>query len=218
MPESVALWTLLHVLVLVYWLGGDLGAYYTSRFVYDGSRPVAARSLAAKVLSDVDMAPRVCLLLAFPTGFALANAKGWVAVHPMFVIAAFVAAGLWILLAFVLHMDGGSPLLGRVDVALRWGFVLALVGVGAAALSGEIALPRFVALKLLVLAFAVLMGLAIRRMLRPFGPAFGRLLTDGPSAEVDAALRAPIDRARPFVLGIWAALILAAWLGLTTPT
>ena len=218
MTGTVALWTLLHVLVLVYWLGGDLGAYYTSRFVYDGARPVPARGLAAKILSDVDMAPRVCLLLAFPTGFALANAKGWIAVHPIFVIAAFMLAGLWIMLAFVLHMDGGSPLLAKVDFGMRCALVVALGGVGLAALTGEVALPQFLALKLLVLAFAVVMGLLIRTMLRPFGPAFGRLLAEGGSPEVDAALRAPIARARPFVLGIWAALIAATWLGITTPT
>ena len=123
-----------------------------------------------------------------------------------------------LLLAFVLHMDGGSPALGKVDVALRWAFVASLVGTGTAALSGEIALPRFLALKLIVLAFAVLMGLTIRRMLRPFGPAFGRLMAEGPSPETDAALRGVIASARPFVLLIWAALVIAAWLGIATPT
>ena len=216
---TVAILTLLHVLVLVYWLGGDLGAYYASRFVYDGKRPVAARALAAKVLGDIDMAPRICLLLALPTGLALAASKGWVSLHWLFLVVAFLAAGVWILIAFAIHMDhGGGAGLKRFDVVLRWAFLLGLAGTGAAALLGEVALPRFLALKLLLLAFAVLMGLLIRRVLTPFGPAFGRLMAEGPSPATDAALRAPIARARPFVLSIWAALILAAYLGIATPT
>ena len=216
---TVALLTLLHVLILVYWLGGDLGAYYASRFVYDADRPVPARTMAAKVLGDIDMAPRICLLLAFPTGLALAAAKGWVAVHWIFVVVAFLAAGVWVLIAFAIHMDhGGGAGLKRFDVALRCAFLLGLAATGGAALAGEFTLPRFLALKLLLLAFAVAMGLLIRRTLTPFGPAFGRLVTDGPSPEVDAALRAPIVRARPFVLAIWAALLLAAYLGIATPT
>ena len=216
---TVAILTLLHVLVLVYWLGGDLGAYYASRFVYDSERPVPARTMAAKVLGDIDMAPRVCLLLAFPTGLALAAAKGWLAVHWVFVVVPFLAAGIWVLIAFAIHMDhGGGRGLKRFDVGLRWAFLLSLAATGAAALAGEVALPRFLAFKLLLLAFAVLMGLLIRRTLIPFGPAFGRLVAEGPSPEVDAALRAPIARARPFVLSIWAALLLAGYLGIATPT
>ena len=142
------------------------------------------------------------------------KAIGAISLSPL----AFVLAGLWVLLAVVLHMDGGSPGLARVDEGLRWAFALGLAGTGGAALAGVAALPRFLALKLLILAFAVLMGLAIRRTLRPFGPAFGRLTAEGPSPSVDAALRAPIARARPFVLAIWAALLVAAWLGLTTPS
>ena len=36
----LALITLLHVLVFVYWLGGDLGAFYTSSYAADQARTV----------------------------------------------------------------------------------------------------------------------------------------------------------------------------------
>lgn len=218
-PEVVTALTLLHVLVLVYWLGGDLGAYYTSRFVYDPSKGVPARGLAAKVLSDVDMAPRVCLLLALPTGLTLAWAKGWVSFGAVWLAPLWIVALAWILVAFAIHTDDqGDTRLPALDQGARWVLLAGLGVTGTLGLLGGIALPRFVSLKLLLLGLAVLMGLAIRRQLRPFGPAFGRLMAEGPSPEVDAALRAPIARARPFVLCIWAALLAAAWLGIATPT
>lgn len=63
---------LLHVLVFVYWLGGDLGAFYSSRFLTRPGVTPEKRLLAAKIVGDVDMAPRSALILTFPTGLALA--------------------------------------------------------------------------------------------------------------------------------------------------
>ena len=54
----LALVGLLHVLVFVYWLGGDLGAFYLSRVIGDPARPAAVRIAAAQALGDLDMAPR----------------------------------------------------------------------------------------------------------------------------------------------------------------
>jgi len=71
---------LLHVLVLVYWLGGDLGAFYGSGFMTDPKRTLPERLMALKLLNDIDMAPRTALILAFPTGFAAAWTRGWLTV------------------------------------------------------------------------------------------------------------------------------------------
>jgi hypothetical protein len=77
-PHAVALLALLHLLIPVYWLGGDLGAFYSSRFMIDPARTVPERMMALKILNNIDMAPRTTLILAFPTGFTLAVAKGWI--------------------------------------------------------------------------------------------------------------------------------------------
>jgi len=61
-----ALLLLLHVLILVYWLGGDLGAFVASFVIANPDRDRAARLGAARLLGDVDMAPRTALILAFP--------------------------------------------------------------------------------------------------------------------------------------------------------
>ena len=46
----LAVITLLHVLVFVYWLGGDLGAFYASTILTDKKQPVPVRATAAKVM------------------------------------------------------------------------------------------------------------------------------------------------------------------------
>jgi hypothetical protein len=219
MPIETALLTLLHLLVFVYWLGGDLGAFYSSSLLTDHKQTVGARTAAAKVLANVDMAPRMGLLLAFPTGMALATAKGWWAVGWAWTGFAFVIALGWIMLAWLLHLNHGqSRELKMVDLVMRIGFLAGLVIAGMMGVAGSLDMPLFIALKMLVLAFAIGMGLLIRWRLTPFGPAFATMITDGPSTETDAVIRQSVGGAKPFVICIWLALITAAWLGIATPT
>ncbi len=217
MPLDDALATLLHLLVFAYWLGGDIGVFYSSFLLVDEKRPAAGRLAAGKILSDVDLAPRICLLLTAPTGLALAAAKGWIPLNGAFVGLAAVAAGVWILAILQLHRLHGPAWLRTADIVARLAFLVALAGFGAAGLAGAVAMPLFIALKLLLLAFCIVMGLLVRASLTGFAPAYVALATHGPSVETNAAIKGALDKARPFVVAIWAALILAAWLGVTTP-
>ena len=57
-----------HVLALVYWLGGDLGTFLSSRHVLRPDLGVESRQTAFKILMECDMGPR----LAMPSFSALA--------------------------------------------------------------------------------------------------------------------------------------------------
>ena len=217
MPLDDALATLLHLLVFAYWLGGDIGVFYASFLLVDPKRAAAGRLAAGKILSDVDLAPRICLLLMAPTGLALAAAKGWIALDPAVIAAVFIAALGWIFAILHLHRRHGPPLLRRLDIAARIAFLCALIGASGAGLAGALALPLFISLKLLLLAFCIVMGLLVRASLTGFAPAYMALATQGPSPPTDAAMAGALAKARPFVVAIWAALILAAFLGVATP-
>lgn len=215
---EIAIFTLLHLLVFVYWLGGDLGAFYTSRFLIRPGVPVDRRMLAAKIVNDVDMAPRTALILAFPTGLTLAHVKGWISL-PLPLLAVVWLAGLcWLALAWAIHMKhGAAPALWRSgDMALRWALILGLAGAAAWNIAGDGALPLFLSLKLLALAGCTALGLYIRAVLKPLGPALmGLAGPDAPAAEL--SLAATLNRARPLVAGIWALLIAATLLALFKP-
>lgn len=214
-----ALFALLHVLVFVYWLGGDLGAFYTSRFLIQPDVSVDRRLMAAKVVNDVDMAPRTALILTLPTGLALAESKAWISFGWTTVIAIGVGSALWLILAWHLHLKHGSApdAARKLDLAIRWGLVLGLGGWAIGGLTGAVSVPFFIALKLLALVGCILLGLFIRSVLKPLGPALMGLNTpDGAAAAT--SLAQTLNRARPLVTGIWALLIFAAFLGVWTPT
>ena len=218
MDMLTALFTLVHVLVLVYWLGGDLGAFYGSTFMIDPKRTVAERMMALKILNNIDMAPRTALILALPTGIALGWMKGWLAV-PAIVPAAIGLAGLaWLALAWAVHLaHGGGAGLKRLDIAVRWVVLAALFAIGLAGLTKLIDLPLFIALKLIVLATCITLGLIVRRQLVPLFPAIREMATTGPTPQTDATIAGVNARARRVVLTLWLLLLVATYLGIATP-
>lgn len=212
------LFVLLHLLVFAYWLGGDLGAFYASRLVVDADRTPEARAAAATILMNVDMAPRMGLIFAFPTGFALAIQRGWLGVDPVWITPAFALAMLWAVAAWLVHLKTGPhEFAGRLDAGIRWLVLFGLITSAVPGLVGLYHLPLFIALKLVLLASAIVCGLMIRRALKPFGPAFGALVSGKGDARTDQAIAASLAHAKRYVLVIWAALLAAAALGVWTP-
>lgn len=214
-----ALFALIHVLVFVYWLGGDLGAFYSSHYLTRPDVSADRRLMAAKIVGDVDMAPRTALILALPTGMLLAESKGWLSLGWPIVIAIVIASIIWLAIAWKLHLDhSGAPgQLKTVDVWIRYALIIILSGAAIGGLMGSITLPVFIALKMLALAGCVALGLYIRIVLKPLGPALMGLTGDQSNA-AEADLAQTLNRARPLVMGIWALLLIAALLGLWTPT
>ena len=215
----IALMALLHVLVFVYWLGGDLGAFYISRHVSDPTRPAAARIAAAQALNNLDMAPRTALILALPTGLALAQARGILALPTVVMLAVCLVTAVWLALAWRIHLKHLPPgsTVRTLDLAIRWVALTGLLWVGGAVLLGQVDAPLFIGLKLMVLGAAVATGLWVRRLLQPFGPAFVTLVSQGPSPETDAVIARSLARVRPAVMLIWLLLLTAAFLGLWRP-
>jgi hypothetical protein len=209
---------LLHLLILVYWLGGDIGAFHSAGFVIDTRRGVPERMLALTILNNVDMAPGTALIMALPTGLTLAVAQSWIALPVAALAGAWVFFLAWLALFWIMHvkhMTGGA--LSRIDVALRWAALAALTLAGISGLAGMIRLPLFIALKLLVLAACFGLGLVVRHQLIPMFPAVRTMLATGATPATDAVVADVLARAKIPVLTIWVLLLIAAWLGISHP-
>jgi hypothetical protein len=217
----LALVTLAHVLILVYWLGGDLGAFYSSTLLTNPAKPVAARAAAAQVLANIDMAPRSALILAAPTGFSLALIKGWWQAPDWAQIALWAGSLAWLVLAWIIHLKHLAPASPwrRVDLTIRWlvMITLALVALAPQLFPLTADIPLFLRLKLAILAAAIGLGLLIRVVLAPFGPAFGAMVKDGATPQTDAAIARSLTYGRPIVIVLWSLLLCAGFLGIATP-
>ncbi|MEU7282239.1 hypothetical protein AB0A69_26200 [Streptomyces sp. NPDC045431] len=219
-------WILLHLVLFVFWLGGDLGVYVSSRYVLRAELPFAARATALRIMGVLDLGPKVCLVLFLPSGVTLmalephgaeAVLNGWT------VTATWAGAVCWLWLTVVdHHRPGRRPWVRRADWTVRIAATAVLLGVAAYTLAadepfGVTTEPRWLGAKVALYAVALACGLGIRLTLRPFGPAFAALGAEGSTPGTERALWRAVDGCVPYVATIWCCVLGAAVLGVLKP-
>lgn len=209
---------LLHIIAFVYWLGGDLGTFYASRFVARPDLSPEARSTAMTIMMGCDQGPRFAMPLILPLGFHLAYLMGAFQVSTFWLAITWIICLAWVAWVATIHFGQGSriaQILTAIDFKFRVAVVLGLGGLAIYALAtGKIFPVKWVAYKLLVFAVLVGFGLMIRVALKPLIGAWGTLMTSGPTAEINATIKRSLSHCLPFVWGIWIGLVINAALGL----
>lgn len=229
-PHHHGWWILLHLVLLVFWLGGDLGVFYSSRYVLKPGLTPEARATALGIMSGLDLGPKICLVLFLPSGVTLMamephGAKVWgVPAFTWWQTALVWAFGVtWLAMTVADHRTHGRfRWVRRADWVVRIVLIVTLAAVAAYTLFadrpfGVTTDPRWLGGKLALYTAAIACGLGIRLTLRPFGPAFGVLMSTGSNPAVERALKRSVDGCLPYVFGIWAAVLTAAALGVFKP-
>ena len=213
---------LLHLLLFVYWLGADIGVYYGSRYVADASLSRETRATALKIMLWIDQIPRVCLVLILPVGYTLGFQLGLVETSSIAIGAVWILAVAWLSLVLAIHHLQGTGLgeaLRKTDMIVRVVIILGLTFDAWRSIAGHghIQAP-WMAVKMQIFALLIFFGLMIRVVSQRFVVAFGRLMREGSSAEIEADISSGLARAKPWVLAIWIGLIAAAFIGLQKPS
>jgi len=207
----------LHVVGFAYWLGGDLGVFYSSYFVADPNRPDAVRIATAKILFALDQAPRICMTLMLPLGTHLTWKMGLLQIDSIFMAVIWLVSLAWLTMVITLHVAAqskGKAMLTTFDFFFRLTLSLGLIAAGLYSLLGPGALPYWVAAKLAIFGGLIGCGLVVRIKLKPFGPAFANLARGEASDADNAAIRSSLGGTRPFVITIWIGLFASTALGL----
>ncbi|MBD3926771.1 hypothetical protein IEZ26_19280 [Nocardioides cavernae] len=219
---------LLHVVLFAYWLGGDVGVYYASRYILRSDLGPEARAVSTKIMHGVDIAPRVALVLFLPSGITL---MAWgplgdqFFVHGWLLALVWVAGLTWLTVSLIDYRGGDTPLARlsqRADLVVRYALSAGLLAAAVYTLVatdpfGVDTNPRWLGAKVAAYALCIFCGVMIRRQLLPFGPAFGTLVTSGSTPEVERAILGSIRRCEPWVYAIWSLVLLAAALGVIKP-
>lgn len=212
--------TLVHLLLFCYWLGGDVGVFYSSGFVVDAKRGREERLMAAKIMLTLDFIPRICMSVMITIGGILGELAG--ITHPSWQLAAIVLLGpVWLGAVLLQHYRHGAswmPALVRFDLFLRWAVIAAiLLSVAHSYMTGRLAEAPWLAGKLIGFAALVFCGLMIRARFHGYGAGYAALLAGEPTAEENLAMASSLQSMRPWVLAIWAILVVEAWLGVAKP-
>ena len=216
--NEIALLKLAHVIGFAYWLGADLGVFYSSYFVANDKLSPDVRINTAKILFALDQAPRICMTLMLPIGLHLGWRYGFLNFSNLTMTLIWLLSLAWLTMVVVLHLSAdsaGKRILTRVDFWFRVAVAGGLLTAGGYSLVADTtALPYWFAWKVVIFGALVGCGLAVRIRLKNFGPAFAELLGGQPSAAANRTIAASFSGTRPFVVAIWIGLLLSAALGL----
>lgn len=211
---------LIHLTLFAYWLGGDLGVFYSSGFVVNPELSRETRLTAATIMLGCDLVPRICMSLMLTVGGLLSMYVG--VEHLDWQLVLIILLGpLWLAMVLVLHFKHNAPFipaLTKFDFCFRWFLIASIIVSCIYAYSTErlVDTPWIIG-KLLVFAFCVFCGLMIRIKIKGFVNTYIKIVNDSYSDEDNLAMIKSLSAVRPWVVTIWVMLVIEAWLGIAQP-
>lgn len=211
---------LIHVILFCYWLGGDVGVFYSSKFVVDPTLSRETRMIATKIMMGCDLIPKICMSLMLTVGGILTEFNG--IEHPLWQMIGIVLLGpVWMTMVLLLHFKHNAsfiPALTKIDFYFRWAMVAGLIASCAHSwINGRLDDAPWVAGKLLIFALLILCGLMIRINLKGFGATYVKIIQDNYNDEDNQVMIKSLNKVKPFVYSIWIGLIIEAALGIAQP-
>jgi hypothetical protein len=209
-----------HVLLLVFWLGADLGVFLLGQhFRKRETYTVEQRLALLKLLVITDMGPRSAWALMVPSSLLLLKVGGWWPGMPRWLLLAGLGLGLaWLALVWYAHIHDQTAKAKAARAVenplklLLMGFYLTL---GAVSLHQGTPLTGFVAWKALLFGSIFAAAIMIDLAFKPVGPQLMALIQQGSSDETELPLRATMDRTRLWVQLTYLLLFATSWLGVT---
>jgi len=205
-----------HILLFVFWLGADLGVFYSAKYVARSDLSKAERLRFLDLLMRLDMYPRSTLILMLPVGASLAQANGWGQVSTAVMVEIWGAALAWFVLMWASHKRPQDTWLKTLDLGLRYGVIGVLTVVAAFSFyQGTWTDQAWLSIKLLLFAGVIGLGLLLRGSVTLWMRGFALLDSDADAA--NQLIQQGHTSAQRFAHTLWLLLILMALLGVAKP-
>ena len=217
--QDIAL--LMHLLLFAYWLGGDIGVFYSSGFAVNRKLSREARQAAGTIMMNLDLIPRLCLSLMLTVGGILTHYYG--IDHPLWQMVGIILLGpIWTCSLIYIHFNEGTDLvktMTKIDYYFRWIMVFTLIASVSYAFyfTDRLNANPWVGAKLIVFAALIFCGIMIRKYIGGFIKGIHNIATDNINEADDIAMAASLSKARVFVLTIWVLLLVEVWIGVAKP-
>lgn len=214
----------LHILAMVYWLGGEWGVFQTSYKVVDPALPVRERLRHLETVFRIDVAARIGIVSLLPLGLHMGHLWGLQPWGGGFLWAVWLIWVLWMavtLLAFRDKQRKTKSIFGTLEDWSRYIAIPLLIGAGGASLMGMGPFSAesgqlWYSIKVLAFGVSMIIGLVLRHYLHEWPGIFARLL-QGPDAAAEARLTDLIRSARMVAIIYWITIGVIGFFGAVKP-
>jgi len=223
--NELAILRWVHILAMVYWLGGEWGVFQTSYHVTNPALSLEERRRHMETAYRIDILARTGIVLLLPLGLHMGKLYGFVpllegaGVWWMWLFFAIWLAMTWT--AFIKRETDIGIAVTRTEEWLRYPLILTLFAAAALAIAGSGPITSgpdnlWYPSKMGLYAFALCIGLFLRLVMRRWTERF-RILAMGPNAAQEAALAREIALARVAAYIYWITIASVCFLGAVKP-
>jgi hypothetical protein len=219
----------LHILAMVYWLGGEWGVFQTSYKVINPAVSLEERQRHMDTAYRIDILARMGIILLLPLGLHMGYLWGMWGDQATGEGAAWIPV-IWIVYAIVLaitlgaYVTRGKPiwnLLSGLEDWTRYIAIPALLIVSISSLLGygpfnAEAGQKWYAAKMLTFGLMLCIGVGLRLIMHEWQKMF-RVLAEGPNAPVEATLKKSINFGRTMAYFYWIGIATTAFFGAVKP-
>ncbi|WP_321327139.1 hypothetical protein [uncultured Parasphingorhabdus sp.] len=220
---SILRWV--HILAMVYWLGGEWGVFQTSYNVTNRNLSLEERKRHMETAYRIDILARTGIVLLLPLGLHMGKLYGFVpllegaGIWWMWLFFAIWLAMTWT--AFIKRETDIGITVTMLEEKLRYPLILGLFVVSFMAFQGAGPIEsgegnHWYPAKMALYAFALCIGLFLRLVMRRWTERF-RILAQGPDAVQEAALEREIAQARISAYIYWITISGVCFLGAVKP-
>ena len=214
----------LHILAMVYWLGGEWGVFQTSYNVINRKLPLDERRRHMETAYRIDIPARTGIILLLPLGLHMGHLWGIQPLGGAWLTGMWIFVAAWLALcwgAFIYRETDRGVMLTKLDERIRFVTIPTLFIVSISSLMGHGPLSAetgqlWYSAKMAVYAWTLIIGLKLRFVMREWTVMF-RLLAQGPNAQVEAKLDKSISFARNIAYVYWISIATVAYFGSVKP-
>lgn len=215
----------LHILAMVYWLGGEWGVFQTSYHVTNRDLSLDERRRHMETAYRIDILARTGIILLLPLGLHMGHLYGFTPFLDGFGLALMWTLALsWLALCwaafFTRETDMGITLT-KLDEKVRFVLIPVLFAVSILAFMGQGPLAietgsYWYPAKMFTYALMLVFGLGLRFIMREWTTLF-RVLAEGPNQAAQTQLEISIGRGRMIAYCYWIGIATTAFFGAVKP-
>ena len=215
----------LHIIAMVYWLGGEWGVFQTSYNVINQKLPMDERRRHMETAYRIDILARTGILMLFPLGWHMGYYWGIQPYGGIWIVAMWVFFAAWLAICwaafFARETDKGLKLT-KFDEKIRFLFIPLILLAAISSLMGHGPfsageMQKWYSAKVLVFGLLLIIGLKLRFIMREWTELFRVLAADPDNQQAENTLEKSIRGGRGRAYLYWIGIATVAFFGAVKP-